>query len=185
MLQPKLVCLAVVKPRVVVVDSSVASWGSSTTVSTSTASSTRTRRRHSRQRQLRLWCVCARARGHILSIRHVTFVPHRCLQPESKVPLDDRCRRVKRRHVQSNTVDSLTRAVRRRKVGCVVGDAALLVIMAPLTSLCTGGSRRQSTRCSRQGDIVKQCTWPRLELFQISFSVRVCMRQLIGAWLEI
>ena len=62
-----------------------------------------------------------RARGHILSIRHVTFVPHRCLQPESKVPLDDRCRRVKRRHVQSNTVDSLTRAVRRRKVGCVVG----------------------------------------------------------------
>ena len=35
--------------------------------------------------------------------------------PESKVPLDDRCRRVKRRHVQSNTVDSLTRAVRRRK----------------------------------------------------------------------
>jgi len=65
--------------------------------------------------------VPVRARGHILSMRHVTFVPHRCLQPESKVPLDDRCRRVKRRHVQSNTVDSLTRAVRRRKVGCVVG----------------------------------------------------------------
>ena len=68
--------------------------------------------------------------------------------------------------------------------GLCGGHAALVVIMAPLTSLCTGGSRRQSTRISRQGDIVKQWTWPRWELLQVSFNVRVCTRQLVGAWLE-